>query len=522
MTHFMIAGGGIAGLTTALALHAAGFRRVTVVEAAREIQPVGAGLNIMPNAVRELDALGLLGALERRGLPTRELRYYHRSGALVSREPRGRRAGYRWPQLSIARGDLQLVLADAVRERLGPGSVVGGVRVTAVEQLAGGRPRIQLEHRDGARRGSASLEPDVLIGADGIRSAVRAGLNPGEGEPPWNGMLVWRGVSRVPARQIGDFMFIAGDDRQKAVIYPMSAPDPATGEVLVNWALAMPADAALPGVPDSPEAAGSPETSGYPGAPGASDGPGTAGAIRGPGATDTRGTADPADRAASADGPGTPGGRGRPGGSPAPGGGSPATGTSHTYGQMSGAPAAPFRGDWNRAVPVERFLHHYRGWELGGVVVEDILRAADGAYEYPMVDREPLARWSHGRTTLIGDAAHAMYPIGSNGATQSIVDGRALAHALARHRDPVDGLAAYEADRRPAMTELQRANRLLGPEVVINLAHQRAPGGFTDIDEVIPPDERTEIAARYATAGAFDPESVNSGSPYATAVRPRG
>ncbi|MET7618540.1 flavin-dependent oxidoreductase [Streptomyces sp. NPDC005408] len=425
MTHIMIAGGGIAGLSAALALHTAGFERITVVETVREMQPVGAGLNIMPNAVRELDALGLLDRLEECSVPTRELRYYHRSGGLISREPRGLGAGYHWPQLSIQRGELQLALADAVRTRLGRGAIVGGVKVTGVDPLADGRPRVQLEHRDGARRGRASLEPDVLIGADGIRSAVRAALNPGEGEPPWNGMLVWRGVSWMPVHQIGTFMFIAGDDRQKAVVYPMTEPAGDTGDVLVNWALAMPADSA----------------------------------------------------------------------------------------------GDATRGDWNRQVPVEKFLHHYEGWDFDGVSVPQVLRAAEGAYEYPMVDREPLERWSVGRTTLIGDAAHAMYPIGSNGATQSVVDARALGHAMALHTDPADALAAYEAERRPAMTELQQANRRLGPEVVINLAHERAPGGFTDIDEVIPKSELEEIAARYAATGAFDPGTVNQGSPYHLAVR---
>ncbi|MEV3988945.1 FAD-dependent monooxygenase [Streptomyces sp. NPDC049837] len=420
--HILVAGGGVAGLTAALALHAAGFHRVTVVEAAREIQPVGAGLNIMPNAVRELDALGLLDDLEADAVRTRELRYYHRSGGLISREPRGLSAGYHWPQLSIHRGRLQQVLADAVRRRIGPSAIVTGVRVAGLEQLPDGRPRVRLEHREGARCGRASLEPDVLIGADGIRSAVRAALNPREGEPPWNGMLVWRGVSWLDARRAGTFMLIAGDDRQKAVVYPMA--ERPGGDVLVNWALAMPADS------------------------------------------------------------------------------------------IAGAA----RGDWNRAVPVERFLHHYDGWEFDGVSVPEVLRAAEAAYEYPMVDREPLLRWSHGRTTLIGDAAHAMYPIGSNGATQSIIDARALAHAMAHHPAPADALAAYEAERRPAMTELQRANRRLGPEVVINLAHQRAPGGFDRIDDVIPPHERREIAARYAATGAFDPETVNAGSPYRVPV----
>lgn len=417
LLHIVVAGGGIAGLTTALALHAAGFDRVTVVESARENLPVGAGLNLLPPAVRELDALGLLPRLEAGALRTRELRYYHRCGGLISREPRGLGAGYRWPQLSIHRAHLQHVLAEAVRERLGAAALVTGVRVTGVEPLPDGRPRVRLEHRDGARRGRASLEPDVLIGADGIRSAVRAALNPTEGSPPWNGMLVWRGVSRMPARAVGSFMFIAGDDRQKAVVYPMHR---AGDDVLVNWALARPAEAA----------------------------------------------------------------------------------------------EEEYRGDWNRPVPVETFLHHYDGWEFDGVSVPEVLSAADTAHEYPMVDREPLDRWSHGRTTLIGDAAHAMYPIGSNGATQSVVDARALAHALALHRDPAEALASYERDRRPATTALQLANRRLGPEAVINLAHERAPHGFTDIHQVIPAAELAAIAARYAATGACDPAAVNQGSPY--------
>ncbi|MFC8080963.1 flavin-dependent oxidoreductase [Streptomyces sp. NPDC057307] len=435
MTHIMIAGGGIAGLTAALSLHAAGFDRITVVEAAREIQPLGAGLNIMPNAVRELDALGLLGRLDECAVRTAELRYYHRGGGLISREPRGLAAGYLWPQLSIHRGDLQRVLADAVRDRLGSDAVVAGVRISGLEPSADGRARVLLAHRDGrGRGGGASMEPDVLIGADGIRSAVRAALNPDEGEPPWNGMLVFRGVSRVPAHRAGTFMFIAGDDRQKAVVYPMTHPigSGASGgrdrHVLVNWALAMPA-------------------------------------------TDLVGAG---------------------------------------------------RGDWNRPVPVTKFAHHYEGWEFDGVSVPEVLAAADRAFEYPMVDREPLARWTHGRTTLIGDAAHAMYPIGSNGATQSIVDARALAHAMATHPDRAEALTAYETERRPAMTELQLANRQQGPEAVITLAHARAPEGFTDIADVIPPSELAEIASRYAATGAFDPKSVNAGSPYEVPAPVRG
>ncbi|MFJ3904714.1 FAD-dependent monooxygenase [Streptomyces sp. NPDC090025] len=435
--HVVIAGGGIAGLTAALALHAAGLTRITVVEAARATRPVGAGLNLMPGAVRELDALSLLPDLEAgAALRTRELRYYHRSGALISREPRGLGAGYHWPQLSVHRAHLQKVLGAAVRRRLGASAVLHGVRVTGVGTAAGagagagargaGRPLLRLEHRgSGVRSWRASLEPDVLIGADGIRSAVRAALHPGEGAPPWNGLVIWRGVTRLPAAAAPRFMLIAGDDRQKAVVYPMSRP--ADGEVLVNWALARPAD----------------------------------------GEQDER-----------------------------------------TF------------GDWRRQVAVDTFLHHYAGWEFDGVRITDVLRTTDTAHAYPMVDRDPLDRWSHGRTTLIGDAAHAMYPIGSNGASQSIVDARALAHALAAHRDPVEALRAYEADRRPVTTALQEANRRQGPEVVIDLAHRRAPDGFQDVHQVIPAEELAAIAGRYAATGAFDPATVNQGSPYGATYPP--
>ncbi|MFC8955081.1 FAD-dependent monooxygenase [Streptomyces sp. NPDC057101] len=378
--HVVIAGGGIAGLTAALALHAAGFERVTVVEAAPAIRPAGAGLDLMPDAVRELDALGLLDALEAGALRTRELRRYHRSGGLVSREPRGLAAGYRWPQLSVHRGHLQQILAGAVRARLGPAALITGVRVSGVEPLPDGRPRLRLEHRDGAVRGRASLEPDVLVGADGIRSTVRASLHPGEGGPWWNGTMVWRGVSRMPARAVGAFTLLAGDDRQQALVHPMSRPSGQTREVLVNWALA-----------------------------------------------------------------------------------------KHVE-PMCDSPEERLLADWGRPVPVETLLPHYAGWEFDGVSVPDVLRAADTAHAYPMLDRPPLDHWTHGRTTLVGDAAHTPHPFGADGATRSIVDARALAHALARHPDPAEGLAAYERERGPAATALRRTDRDLGPEAVVDPA----------------------------------------------------
>lgn len=410
----LIAGAGVGGLTAALSLHAAGFADITIAEAAPRFRPLGVGLNILPNAVRELTELGLYEGLAAGAVATHELSYYNRFGSLIWTEPRGLAAGYRWPQLSVPRGHLQAVLAHAVRDRLGPATVVEDSRVTAFDSR-GDQVRVILDHR--AAGTVSEVAADLLIGADGIHSAIRKQLYPQEGEPPWNGLVVWRGTAWHLPFADGRRMVIAGDDRRRAVVYPMSlASDRADpGEpVLMNWAVARACDD------------------------------------------------DAVDRA-----------------------------------------------DWNRAVPTEKFLGHFADLRFGWLDVPELIRSAETAFEFPMVDRDPLPQWTSGRVTLLGDAAHAMYPMGSNGATQSIVDARVLAYRLARHEDVAEALAAYELDRRPAMTELQLSGRRRGPEVVIDLAHQRAPDGFADIHDVIPEPELRAISDQYARLGAFDMESIN-------------
>ncbi|WP_440071641.1 flavin-dependent oxidoreductase [Streptosporangium sp. OZ121] len=386
----VIAGGGIGGLAAALSLHAAGFENLTVHEAAREIRPLGVGINLLPHAVRELTELGLADRLAAIGVATAELAYFDRYGSAIWSEPRGVDAGYRWPQYSVHRGRLQMMLLDAVIERLGPRSVVTGSRVTG--------PGTE----------------DLLIGADGIHSAIRARLFPGEGPPPWNGLILWRGTTYGAPFLTGRSMIMVGDGTQKFVAYPIE-----TGErTLINWIAEKPSGGAAPG-----------------------------------------------------------------------------------------------RGDWNRPADLAEVEEHFADWRFDWLDVPRIIAGAETAYEYPMVDRDPLPHWTEGNVTLLGDAAHAMYPIGSNGASQAIIDARVLAHSLA-HGD----LAAYEAVRRPATTTLQLANRRMGPEIVMKLAHERAPGGFDDIEQVIPYAERAEIAASYKRTAGFDPDSLN-GSPSWSVVR---
>jgi hypothetical protein len=165
----------------------------------------------------------------------------------------------------------------------------------------------------------------------------------------------------------------------------------------------------------------------------------------------------------------------------------------------------PHREDWSRPGRLADLLplvqDRFTLTELDPVA---LIKATPEFYEYPMCDREPLPRWSHGRVTLLGDAAHPMYPVGSNGASQAILDAQCLAQALVAQPDePVAALAAYEAQRLAKTTEIVLTNRVGGPERVIDLVEGRAPDGFTDISTVASHDELTAIVRGYAQAAGF-------------------
>lgn len=166
--------------------------------------------------------------------------------------------------------------------------------------------------------------------------------------------------------------------------------------------------------------------------------------------------------------------------------------------------------DWNHAVDAAPIVDLFRDWRFEWLDVPGLVAAAPEILEYPMVDRDPLPRWTFGRTTLLGDAAHPMYPNGSNGASQAVLDARTLAFHLATARSATAALDAYEDARRPPTTELVLANRRQGPEEVMLLARERAPQGFTNIDDVIPAAERADIAERYKRAAGFLPEILNA------------
>lgn len=169
------------------------------------------------------------------------------------------------------------------------------------------------------------------------------------------------------------------------------------------------------------------------------------------------------------------------------------------------------REDWNKPGNLDDVLPAFESWDFGWLDAPGLLRAAPGVWVYPMIDRDPLPRWSFGPVTLLGDAAHPMYPIGSNGASQAILDARVLTGCLLSYPDdPEAALAAYDEVRRPATARIVLANRGQGPEEAMQLVEDRAPDGFERLSDVISDDELTTIAEKYKAIAGFAIAELNS------------
>ena len=412
----IIAGGGIGGLATALTLHQIGVPCV-VYEAVRELRPLGVGINLQPNAVRELYDLDITQAdIDRVGLPAREWALVGLNGNDIYSEPRGLLAGYNWPQYSVHRGQLHMLLHRKVAERIGPNAVRLGSRVTGYRKHADGGVSALIEHADGS---ISEAKGSLLIGADGIHSAVRAQMHSSQPPIHWGGAIMWRGTTWAKPIRTGASFVGLGTHRQRMVFYPISHPDPKTGLAMINWI----AEVTM----DNPE--------GW---------------------------------------------------------------------QKSG---------WFREVPISDFVHHFDGWVWDWLDVPALLRQADTAFENPMIDRDPVSTWRDGPVALMGDAAHAMYPTGSNGASQAIVDARVLGAAMVEHGATQKALIAYDDKLCEPISKLILRNRGAGPFGLLNIVDERCGGTFDDIDDVIPPKERAAFMAGYRAAAGFAVEQLNNAPP---------
>jgi 5-methylphenazine-1-carboxylate 1-monooxygenase len=241
----IVVGGGIAGLTMALSLHQKGLP-VRVYEAVSDVRPLGVGINLQPGAVRELTELGLGPQLASAGISIETLALFNKLGQLIWREPRGTAAGYRWPQYAIHRGRLQAILLEAVRDRIGSDNFRSGLRLQNIEQI---RDRVAA---DFCRTADGSIVrdcADMIVGADGIHSAVRRYIHPASGAPQFGGQILWRSAVEGGVLLDGRTMIIAGHADQRIIVYPI-AMGSAPGRFCINWICQKAAPASDPAVQD--------------------------------------------------------------------------------------------------------------------------------------------------------------------------------------------------------------------------------------------------------------------------------
>src|SRR5579863_6363482 len=410
----LVVGAGIGGLSVALTLHQIGVPCL-VFESVADIKPLGLGINIQPNAIRELYEMGFgPESLDTFGLQTREWALVGLNGNEVYCEPRGLRAGYKWPQYSVHRGGLQILLYRAALERLGADSIRTGLKVTAYCNHPDGKGvTALLRSRDGK---CFQVEGALLIAADGLHSAVRQQMHPGQPPIQWGGAIMWRGVTKGEPIRTGASFVGLGTHRHRVVFYPISAPDAATGLADINWIAEITVD----------------NSAGWP------------------------------------------------------------------------------HSDWNKQVRHEDFMHHFERWNYDWIDIPAMLRGAPAVFEYPMIDREPVPTWVEENVALLGDAAHVMYPTGSNGASQAIVDARVLGAAVLEHGIDARALQAYDTLLCAEMSQLVLRNRGAGPFGLLNLLDERCGGVFDNIDDVIPKAERDEFMLRYKTAAGFAAEKLNA------------
>ena len=414
-TEVLIIGGGIGGLALALSLYQSGIS-CRIYESVAQIRAVGAGINLLPHAVRELDELGLVPALDKVGIRTLDASYFNKFGQLIYTEPAGEAAGYPWPQFSIHRGDLQQTLLDAVIERLGAEAVVTGHRATQIDQTEDG---VTVHFVDANGDSLREVTASIVVGADGIHSAIRKQFYPDEGEPIYSGITIWRGVTPFKP-------FLSGADTIRAgwmtvgklMVYPIRNNIDAEGNQLMNWVASQ----------ERPK---------------------------------------------------------------------------------------PASMDWNRVAHTGEFIEPYLDWNFDWLDVPKLLRQTERPLVFPMVDRDPVPTWTFGRVTLMGDAAHPMYPRGSNGAGQAILDARFLTGSFKRNGLTTEALEEYDRERVAATTKVVLTNRKNPPDAILREVHERSGGKpFRHINDIISNEELAEISQSYKRVAGFEIEQLKKRAAY--------
>jgi 2-polyprenyl-6-methoxyphenol hydroxylase-like FAD-dependent oxidoreductase len=399
-----VVGGGVAGLSLALHLHKRGLT-CRVYESAPEVKELGVGITLLPHAMKEFTEIGLEGDLAKAGLETQESCFFNRFGQLIYAEPRGRYAGYKFPEYSIHRGRLHLVLYNAALARLGRERILTNHHCVGVAQDDRGATLSFVETL--TRTPRPPVRADVVVACDGVNSTVRKAFYPDE-KLAFAGINTWRGITKwKPIRTGRTYMRIGSINTGKLVVYPIIDDVDGKGNQLINWMAEI---------------------------------------------------------------------------------------------QTAGIE----QNDWNRPGRLEDFFPIYASWTFDWCDIAGMIRNADMVLEYPMVDKDPVERWTFGRVTFAGDAAHPMYPRGSTGAAQGAVDARTLADCLAATPDPAAAFRAYEDKRLNAANNVVTTNRKFPPDY-INIRVEELVGDrpFDDLDKYISQDELRALSDRYKAVAGY-------------------
>ncbi|MEE8515104.1 MAG: flavin-dependent oxidoreductase, partial [Alphaproteobacteria bacterium] len=404
-----VIGGGIAGLSLAMHLHKRGIA-CRVYETAPEILDIGVGITLLPHAMREFTELGLDDALVSQGIENRESCFFNRFGQLIYKEPRGKFAGIKYPEIGIHRGRLHLVLYEAAIATIGAERIVTDHHCLAVEQ-SGDEVLVHMK-KTTTGEAVAPVKAAIVIACDGVNSTIRRQFYPHEALA-YGGINIWRGVTKWPPILTGhSYMRIGSIKTGKLVVYPIIDNIDGKGTQLMNWVAEVEDD-------------------------------------------------------------------------------------SHE------------KNDWNKAGKLEDFFPFYQDWTYDWCDIAGMLRASETILEYPMVDKDPVDQWTFGRVTLMGDAAHPMYPRGSNGAAQGVIDARTLAQLLSSMDDAVAALRAYEDARREATAKVVLTNRSQPPDyLIIKVEELVGNRPFDNLDDFITQDELHELSERYKRVAGYAPEDL--------------
>ena len=407
----LICGAGIGGLCLGLSLQQLNIP-FQIFEVSRSIKPLGVGINLQPNAVRELYALGIKDDLRRIGIQTEEFGLFSKKGLEIWTEPRGLKAGYSVPQFSVHRGELQKLLYDTLVRRMKRNTVNLGMKATGYKNLLSS---VKLQCINNNSKELETFEGDILVACDGINSKIRKQLFPDEGDPLWNGAILWRGLAVAPPFRTHASMVMIGHDTQRFVSYPISKKD-TDGNAKINW-----------------------------------------------------------------------------------------------IAELKFNPEKPWsKSDWSKKVDKSKFLKSFLDWSFDWIDPLNLISETGSIYEYPMVDRDPLEQWTFERITLLGDAAHPTYPVGSNGASQAIIDARKLAFHLKVIGTNKEALLNYEKEMLPVTAKITLANRNSGPDALLQVVEDRCKGAFNDVQEIISQNELEAHSEKYKSVAGLNIDKLNN------------